>query len=103
MDWCYSRIKNLRFSTERLRKKALDPVVAKAPKRIAARYYQLKSGHSLTAPHLKWIKARGDDRCWWCFRSKQTREHLSKHYTLWRSQQMAIWAKRRVVGRIGGA
>ena len=54
MDWCYSRIKNLRFSTERLRKKALDPVVAKAPKvhRSAVLPAQVRTQPHSTPPEV---------------------------------------------------
>jgi len=71
----------------------MDPTPAKAPKRIATRFYQLKTGHALTATHLKWIKLREGDQCWWCCRSRQTREHLFKHCNRWRaSQHKAMWA-----------
>ena len=29
----------------------------------------------------------------WCCRSEQNREHLFKHYTRWRAQHKAMWAK----------
>ena len=72
---------------------ASDPTPAKAPKWIAARFYRLKTGHALTATHLKWIKLREDDQCWWCCRSRQTWEHLFKHCNRWRAQHKAMWAK----------
>ena len=46
--WSLARTKTRKFDTRRL-KKATDPTPTKAPKRIAARFYQLKSGHALTA------------------------------------------------------
>ena len=91
-EWSLARIKTRSFDTRRL-KKGTDPTPAKAPKRVAARYYQLKTGHALTAIHMKRIKRQENDQCWWCFRSKQTREHLLKHCTPWRAQQKAMWAK----------
>jgi len=90
-EWSLARTKTRRFDVRR-HKKATDPTPAKAPKRIAARFYQLKSGQALTATHMKKIKKQEDDQCWWCFRSKQTREHLFKHCSTWRSQQNAMWA-----------
>ena len=46
------------------------------PKRIAARFFQLYSGHALIAPFLKdrlgWIES---DVCWWCGGGRQSREH----------------------------
>ena len=41
---------------------------------------------------MKKIKKQEDDQCWWCFRSKQTQEHLFKHCSTWRSQQSAMCA-----------
>ena len=87
-----ARIKNPRFDTKRLGQ-TMDSTPTKAAKRIAARFYQLKTGHALTATHLKWIKLREDDQCWWCCRLGQTWEHLFKHCTRWRAQQKAMWAK----------
>jgi len=55
------RIKNRRFDTKRL-KQTTDPVPAKAPKRIAARYDQLKPGRALTATRMKTVKLRTHDQ-----------------------------------------
>jgi len=64
--WSLARVKNPRFDTKRLRQ-STDPTPAKAPKRTAVRFYvPTKTGHALTATHLKWIKLREDDQCWWC-------------------------------------
>jgi len=79
---CGPRTKTRKFDTRRLKKEGYGPTPAKAPKRIAARFYQLKSGLALTATHMKQIKKQEDDQCWRCFRSKQT----------WRPQQNAMWA-----------
>jgi len=91
-EWSLARIKNPRFDTKRLRQ-TTGPTPAKAPKRIAARFYQLKTGHALTATHLKWVKLLEDDQCWWCCRSRQTREHLFKNCNRWRAQHKAMWAR----------
>jgi len=37
-----------------------DPTVAKANKRLASRFYQLKSGHCLTGQYLAWTTRRPD-------------------------------------------
>src|SRR5258705_8389178 len=55
-----------------------DPVVAKARKRLASRFYQLKTGHCLTGQYLAWTTRRPDASCWWCRYKIQTREHLFK-------------------------
>ena len=43
-----------------------DPIPARAEKRTASRFYQLKSGHGLTGVYLKSTDNRPDDHCWWC-------------------------------------
>ena len=68
-----------------LRKKGKpDPTPARAEKRTASRYYQLKSGHALRGVYLKSTDNRPDDHCWWCDPDnncgmQQTRDHLFKH------------------------
>ena len=37
-----------------------DPTVAKASKRLAARFYQLKTGHCLAGQYLAWTTQRPD-------------------------------------------
>lgn len=58
------------------------------PKGLAARFYQLASGHGMTAPFLKerfgWVDP---DTCWWC---RQTREHLFKECHLAGRDQDAV-------------
>ena len=39
------------------------PTPARAEKRTAARFYQLKSGHALTSVYLKSTDNRSDDHC----------------------------------------
>ena len=65
---------------------------ARAPKRIAARYYQLKAEHALIGPYLKRIKKRDNDRCWWCKGGlRQTRVHLFKECRKWKEAQNDLW------------
>jgi len=63
-----------------------DPIVAGASKRLACRFYQLKTGHCLTGQYLQWKTSRPDAKCWWCQYSIQTREHLF-NCPQWRCQQ----------------
>jgi len=72
-----------------LRKKGKpDPTPARAEKRLASLFYQLKSRHALTGVYLKSTDNRPDDHCWWCdpeniSGTHQTRGHLFKHcYTV---------------------
>jgi len=59
-------------------KRGGNGAVMKAWKSIAARFYQLKSGHGLMVQYLKRIGKRKDMKCWWCGHEYQTRDHLFK-------------------------
>jgi len=70
-----------------LRKKGKpDPTPARAEKRTASRYYQLKSGHALTGVYLKSTDNRPDDHYWWC-------DPDIKHCHRWKGQQAELWAR----------
>ena len=45
-------------------------------KSIAARFYQLKTGHALLGKYLWRIGKRRDMECWWCGHEYQMRDHL---------------------------
>ena len=69
-----------------------DPTVAKTNKRLARRFYQMKTGHCLTGQYLAWTTRRPDATCWWCQYKIQTREHLFKNCPQWKSQQRTLWS-----------
>jgi len=82
-----------------------DGTVAGSTKRLASRFYQVKTGHSLAGQYLNWTKNRPTPQCWWCRYPNQTREHLFKVCPEWKAQQKILWAeakKRPGGGRIGG-
>lgn len=54
----------------------LDRVAAKAPKRLASRYYQLKTGHAPTGAYLHRIQARDSPKCEICGASRETVPHI---------------------------
>jgi len=57
-------------------------------------YYQLKTGHALTAEYLKWTRNQISDECWFCQSGAvQTREHLFKNYRSWKMQQADLWVE----------
>jgi ribonuclease HI len=68
-----------------------DGTVAGSAKRLASRFYQLKTGHARTGEYLHWRKVRPTAQCWWCPHPKQTREHLLKGCPKWRKQQKVLW------------
>jgi len=67
--------------------------VADSTKRLASRYYQLKTGHARTGQYLQWAKVRPDAQCWWCKCPSQTRDHLFKVCPEWKVQQKVLWAE----------
>jgi len=65
-------------------KRGSNSAVMGAKKKIAARFYQLKSGHALIAKYLLWIRKRSDMKCWWCGHEYQTRDNLFKWCKRWK-------------------
>jgi len=70
-----------------------DGTVAGSTKRLASRFYQLKTGHCRTGQYLHWAKARPTAQCWWCRCPTQTRDHLLKECPRWKEQQKALWGE----------
>ena len=74
--------------------------MAGSSKRLASRFYQLKTGHYLTGQYLKWTGNQPTAKCRWCPYRAQTREHLLKCCPHWKRQQIILWAEvRRETGR----
>ena len=91
-DWARKQLARTGNRKYRPREKLKpDPTVAKANKRLASRFYQMKTGHCLTGQYLAWTTRRPDATCWWCQYSIQTREHLFKNCPQWRCQQKTLW------------
>ena len=55
-----------------------DGAVAGSTKRLASRFYQIKTGHCLTGQYLNWTNNRSTPQCLWCQYPNQRREHLFK-------------------------
>jgi len=70
-----------------------DGVIADSTKRLASRFYQLKTGHARTGQCLHWAKVHPDAQCWWCKFPSQTRDHLFKVCPEWKMQQKVLWAE----------
>ena len=70
-----------------------DGAVAGSTKRLASRFYQLKTGHARTVQYLHWAKVRPEAQCWWCKCPSQTRDHLFKVCPEWKTQQKTLWAE----------
>ena len=70
-----------------------DGTVAGSTKKIASRFYQLRTGHCRTGQYLNWTKNRPTPQCWWCRCPSQTRDHLFKECPEWKMQQKILWAE----------
>jgi len=68
-----------------------DSTVAGSTKRLALRFYQLKTGYCHTGEYLHWTTFRSTPQCWWCLHPRQRREHLLKGCQKWRKQQRVLW------------
>jgi len=72
--------------------------VAGRTKRLASRFYRIKTGHCLFGQYLNWTKNRPIPQC------NQTQEHLLKVCPEWKAQQKILWAEvRKETGREGPA
>ena len=71
-------------------KRGANSAVMGAKKTIAARFYQLESGHALIAKYLLRIGKRRDMKCWWCGHEYQTRDHLFKWCKRWKREQKRL-------------
>jgi len=70
-----------------------DGTVAGSTKRLASRFYQLKTGRCLTGQYLQWTMNRPTAQCWWCRCPTQTRDHLFKVCPEWKAQQKVLGAE----------
>jgi len=70
-----------------------DSAVAGSTKRLASRFYQLKTGHARTGQYLHWAKVLPEAQCWWCKCPSQTRDHLFKVCPEWKTQQKTLWVE----------
>jgi len=73
-------------------KRGGNSAVMKSQKSIAARFYQLKTGHALMGKYLVRIGKRRDMKCWWCGHEYQTRDHLVKWCKRWKREQKRLRA-----------
>jgi len=71
-----------------------DGTAAGSSKRLAPRFYQLRTGHCLTGQYLHWTKSRPTALFWGCRYQKQsTRDHLFKVCPKWKAQQKIPWVE----------
>jgi ribonuclease HI len=88
-QWAGGRTSKQKYKMPKSQKP--DSTVAGSAKRLASRFYQLKTGHCLTGEYLHWTKSRPTPQCWWCRCPKQTRHHLLKRCPKWKKEQKDLW------------
>jgi ribonuclease HI len=81
-------------------RQGINGTLAKAPKLLAARYYQLKTGHASVGIYLKRINATETDDCWWCGAAAQDAKHLWADCREWRSERRVL---KRALEKVGVA
>jgi len=95
-EWVKKQVKGKRYGIP----KRTSREVEWAPKRLASKFHQIRTGHCRTSQYLKWTKNSDTAECGWCKYKVQTREHLFKHCERWKMQQKILWAEvRKETGR----
>ena len=69
----------------------LNSAAAVAPKHLASRYFQLKSGHAAVGAYLHQIQAQEDATCRDCGLSRETIHHLLFECRKWRHQRNKLY------------
>jgi len=94
------------WSEKRIRKRKYrmpghqSTAAARGPKRLAARFHQLRTGHCRTGQYLMWTKNSNTAACGWCQAKTQTRNHLFKECRRWKTQQKVLWEEvRKATGK----
>ncbi|KAL2012166.1 hypothetical protein VTN00DRAFT_4884 [Thermoascus crustaceus] len=77
-----------------------DPVAAAAPKKIASRYFQLKTGHAAIGTYLKRIQAQESEACRGFQAPKESIRHLLFECRQWRRQRGILY---QALDRVGVA
>lgn len=65
-------------------------VLGKAPKKYAARFYQLKVGHGAVGNYLARIGVIETPPCWWCGQAERSVEHLYTKCRRWRKERRKL-------------
>ena len=89
--WTKKRVRGKKYQMPEMMHQ--NNMVAQAPKRLAGRYHQLKTGHCRTGQYLRWMKNSNMAECGWCRYKTQTMEHLFKNCDRWKPQQEIMWAE----------
>jgi hypothetical protein len=89
-EWIQDRLKRSRSYTPKT-KWGIRAALKKIPKRKAAVFIQLASGHALIGTHLVRIKKTESNACWWCDSGrKQSRAHLFGGCRAWKRECLTL-------------
>ena len=77
------------YYVPRLRE-GISVLLGKAPKKYAARFYQLKVGHGAIGNYLARIGVIETPQCWWCGQAEQSVEHLYTKCRRWRKERRKL-------------
>ena len=88
-QWAVKRISAKKPRMTRMQQP--DNTVAGSNKRVAATFYQIKTGHCLTGQYLERTQNRTSAPCWWCRWKEQTRGHGFKNCGQWKEHQKVLW------------
>ena len=76
----------------------MHPVLDKAKKLYASRFYQFKTGHGATGTFLERIGVVESAECWWCGDKEQSVMHFYTKCRKWRTQRRILIKE---LGKIG--
>ncbi len=79
-------------------KLGIHPVLGQAPKKYAARFFQLKVRHAATGAFLERIGVKETAECWWCRRADQSLDHLYTKCRKWRRERRVLKRELKVQG-----
>ena len=71
-------------------KPGIQLTLGQAPKKYAARFFQLRVEHTATRVFLERIGKRETAECWWCGRADQSVSHLYTKCRKWRKERRAL-------------
>jgi hypothetical protein len=90
------RLGNTNTNTYTLSEKIkVDPQIYAIRRPIAARFFQLKLWHAITAAYLFRIKKRDSKSCWWCGAANQDIDHLLFLCKKWRDERKELYQELR--------
>ena len=75
-QWAGGRASKAKYRMPKSQK--TDGTVAGSPKRLTARFDQLKTGHSLSGQCLNWTKNQTTPHCWWCWHPNHMLEYMDR-------------------------